>query len=126
MATLTLSCLLMTDAPRAALLVRLLVGAVFVSEGIQKFLFPGELGVGRFAKIGLPAPDLLAPFVGSVEITCGMLVLLGLLTRLAAGPLLAVMCVALHGRVLRWVEWRPIGRSPAEGIYSGGASGVVR
>jgi uncharacterized membrane protein YphA (DoxX/SURF4 family) len=87
--------LLRTDAPRAALLVRLIVGAVFLSEGIQKFLFPGELGVGRFAKIGLPAPDVLAPFVGTVEITCGTLVLLGLLTRLAALPLLAVMSVAL-------------------------------
>jgi uncharacterized membrane protein YphA (DoxX/SURF4 family) len=87
--------LLRTDAPRAALLVRLIVGAVFLSEGIQKFLFPGELGVGRFAKIGVPAPDVLAPFVGTVEITCGTLVLLGLLTRLAALPLLAVMSVAL-------------------------------
>jgi len=87
--------LLRSDAPRAALLVRLIVGAVFLSEGIQKFLFPGELGVGRFTKIGLPAPDVLAPFVGTVEITCGSLVLLGLLTRPAAVPLLAVMSVAL-------------------------------
>jgi uncharacterized membrane protein YphA (DoxX/SURF4 family) len=51
--------------------------------------------VGRFLKIGLPWPEILAPFVGSVEITCGVLVLLGLATRLAAVPLLCVMTVAL-------------------------------
>jgi uncharacterized membrane protein YphA (DoxX/SURF4 family) len=72
-----------------------MVGAVFVSEGIQKFLFPTQIGSGRFAKIGLPAPELLGPFVGGVEIIAGSLVLLGLGTRLAAVPLLAIMCVAL-------------------------------
>jgi len=41
----------------ALILIRLLVGAVFLSEGIQKFLFPGELGVGRFIKIGIPMPE---------------------------------------------------------------------
>ena len=43
-----------TNAPRATILIRLLVGAVFLSEGIQKFLFPATLGVGRFIKIGIP------------------------------------------------------------------------
>jgi len=51
--------------------------------------------VGRFTKIGLPSPDLLAPFVGLVEVTCGALLLAGLLTRLAAIPLVADMAVAL-------------------------------
>ena len=87
--------LLATQAPRAVILVRLIVGAVFLSEGIQKLLFPADLGVGRFAKIGLPAPGFLAPFVGSFEITCGALVLLGLFTRLAALPLIAIMLVAI-------------------------------
>jgi len=87
--------LLATQAPRAVVLVRLIVGAVFLSEGIQKFLFPAELGVGRFAKIGLPSPEFLAPFVGTFEITCGLLVLLGLFTRLAAVPLIIVMLVAI-------------------------------
>ncbi len=87
--------MLSTRAPAAAVLVRALVGAVFVSEGIQKFLVAAELGAGRFAKIGLPAPGFLAPFVGSFEIVCGTLVLLGLLTRLAAIPLLVVMLVAI-------------------------------
>jgi len=80
---------------RALLLVRILVGWVFVSEGLQKFLFPAQLGVGRFQKIGIPSPHLMAPFVGTVEIVCGTLLLIGLFTRLAAIPLLAVILVAI-------------------------------
>ena len=87
--------LLASDAPAAVLLIRLLVGAVFVSEGIQKFLFPADLGVGRFTKIGIPSPEVLAPFVGVVEIVGGLLLLLGLLTRLAALALLVDMLVAI-------------------------------
>ena len=87
--------LIRSDAPAAVILIRLLVGAVFLSEGIQKFLFPDELGAGRFLKVGLPLPELLGPFVGTFEIACGGLVLVGLLTRLAAIPLLIVMAVAL-------------------------------
>jgi putative oxidoreductase len=84
-----------THAPAAVVLVRLMVGAVFLSEGIQKLLFPAELGAGRFARIGLPAPELLGPFVGGFEITCGLLVLVGLATRLAAIPLITIMLVAI-------------------------------
>ena len=83
--------LIATRAPTATILVRLLVGAVFLSEGVQKFLYPAELGPGRFAKIGLPAPapEVLAPFVGGVEVVAGTLVLIGLLTRPAALALAA-------------------------------------
>jgi uncharacterized membrane protein YphA (DoxX/SURF4 family) len=80
---------------RALLLARLAAGCIFLSEGIQKFLFPEALGVGRFAKIGIPAPSLLAPFVGVVEIVCGALLIVGLLTRLAAVPLVVDMIVAI-------------------------------
>jgi uncharacterized membrane protein YphA (DoxX/SURF4 family) len=76
-------------------LIRLVVGAVFLSEGIQKFLYADALGVGRFIKIGIPAPEVLAPFVGVVEIVCGTLVLAGLYTRLAALPLIVNMLVAI-------------------------------
>lgn len=76
---------------RAVILIRILVGWVFVSEGIQKFLFPAALGVGRFAKLGLPQPAFLAPMVGAVEIACGLAVIFGLWTRLAAIPLLIVI-----------------------------------
>lgn len=87
-------------APNAILLIRLMVGAVFLSEGIQKFLFPAEVGAGRFAKIGLPSPEWLGPLVGGAEIVCGTLVLLGLLTRLAVIPLLTIMAVALYSTKL--------------------------
>lgn len=87
--------ILATNAPPATLLIRLMVGAVFLSEGIQKFLFPADVGAGRFAKIGLPSPETLGPFVGTFEILCGSLVLLGLLTRLAVLPLITIMLVAI-------------------------------
>lgn len=86
---------LLTDAPAAAWIIRLMVGGIFLSEGIQKFLFPADLAAGRFAKIGLPAPEVLGPFVGSVEVVCGLLVLLGLFTRIAAIPLLITILVAI-------------------------------
>ncbi len=84
-----------TDNASTTILIRLMVGAVFLSEGIQKFLFADELGAGRFAKIGLPNPDFLGPFVGTFEIVCGTLILLGMLTRLASIPLIIIMLVAI-------------------------------
>jgi uncharacterized membrane protein YphA (DoxX/SURF4 family) len=84
-----------TDAPAAVILIRLVVGGVFLSEGIQKFLYPDALGVGRFAKIGIPAPEIMAPFVGAFEIGCGVLILFGLLTRLAAIAMVVDMLVAI-------------------------------
>lgn len=84
-----------TDNAGSTIIIRLMIGAVFLSEGIQKFLFAEKLGAGRFEKIGLPNPDVLGPFVGAFEITCGLLVLLGLFTRLSAIPLLIIMLVAM-------------------------------
>jgi len=87
--------LLGSTAPAATILVRIAVGVVFVSEGIQKFIDPAALGAGRFAKIGIPAPEVMGPFVGVVETVCGTLVLVGLLTRLAAVPLVIDMIAAI-------------------------------
>jgi putative oxidoreductase len=84
-----------TNAPRATIFIRLLVGVVFLSEGIQKFLFPAALGVGRFTKIGIPAPEFFAPFVGVVEIVCGTLLIVGLFTRLDVIPLMIDISVAI-------------------------------
>lgn len=81
--------------PPAVILIRLLVGLVFFEEGIQKFLFPAVMGAGRFARIGIPAPEVMGPFVGAVEIICGALLVIGLLTRLAALPLLIDIAVAI-------------------------------
>lgn len=77
------------------ILIRLIVGTVFLSEGIQKFLFTDELGVGRFIKIGIPIPEFFAPFVGVFEILCGALILIGLFTRLASIPMIVNMIVAI-------------------------------
>jgi putative oxidoreductase len=87
--------LLATTAPAAVILVRLLVGAVFLSEGIQKFVFPDALGPGRFTKIGIPAPEMMANFVGVCETVCGVLFLVGLLTRFAAVTMIIDMLVAI-------------------------------
>lgn len=84
-----------TDNAKTTILIRLMVGVVFLSEGVQKFLFADTLGAGRFAKIGLPSPEFLGSFVGSFEIVCGSLILLGLLTRLASIPLIIIMLVAI-------------------------------
>lgn len=91
----TLDRLMHTNAPRATVLIRLMVGAVFLSEGIQKFLEPASRGAGRFASIGIPWPEVTGPFVGVVEILCGALLLAGLMTRLAAIPLIITMAVAI-------------------------------
>jgi uncharacterized membrane protein YphA (DoxX/SURF4 family) len=87
--------ILHTDAPSATILVRLLVGSVFFSEGIQKFLYQAELAAGRFEKIGIPFPQAMGPFVGGVETVCGALVIVGLLTRLASIALLIDSSVAI-------------------------------
>lgn len=84
-----------TKAPASVILIRILVGAVFLTEGIQKFLYPAENGVGRFAKIGIPSPEVMGPFVAIVEILFGTLILFGLLARLAAIPLIINMLVAI-------------------------------
>ena len=70
-------------------------GAKGTAVGIQKFLFPAIRGAGRFEKIGLPSPEFLGAFVGTFEIVCGALILLGLLTRLASVPTLVIMLVAI-------------------------------
>ena len=76
-------------------LLRLLVGWVFLSEGVQKLLFPAALGVGRFEKIGIPAPAFTGPFVGITECVCGALLIVGFFTVIAAIPLLVVIAVAI-------------------------------
>lgn len=87
--------ILNTNSSKTIILIRIMVGIVFLSEGIQKFLFADSLGSGRFAKIGLPSPEFLGSLVGLFEIICGVLILLGLITRLASIPLIAIILVAI-------------------------------
>ena len=82
------------NAPRATVLLRLMAGSVFLWEGILKFVYANQ-GVGRFTKLGFPFPDFTASFVGGFEIVGGLLILLGLGTRLVAVPFLIEMVVAM-------------------------------
>ncbi len=87
--------LISTDNSKSTIIIRIMVGIVFLSEGIQKFIFPAIRGAGRFEKIGLPSPEFLGTFVGMFEIVCGALILFGLLTRFATVPTLIIMIVAI-------------------------------
>jgi uncharacterized membrane protein YphA (DoxX/SURF4 family) len=78
-----------------SILPRLIVGLVFLSEGIQKFIIPELVGAGRFEKIGFTNPEFLAEFVASFEIVCGVLILIGFSVRIAAIPLFTIMITAL-------------------------------
>ena len=92
-----------TDYP--ALLIRFTVGLIFLSEGIQKWLFQDTLGRGRFEKLGIHPAGFWAPLTGSVEIICGLLVIVGFLTRLAVLPLLVVMIVAfITTKLPEWID----------------------
>lgn len=85
-----------STVPSSALfLLRLLVGWVFLVEGILKFMWPEQLGYGRFLKIGIPGAHFAAPIVGGIEILCGILIIVGLFTRFAAVLLLIDICVAI-------------------------------
>ena len=79
---------------RSIFLIRLAVGLIFLTQGILKYTDP-KMGVERFTRIGFPHPYFTAHFVGTFEIICGALVLIGLLTRLAAIPLLIIISTAI-------------------------------
>ncbi|MCP4054804.1 MAG: DoxX family protein [Mesoflavibacter sp.] len=84
-----------TDISKTTIIIRLMVGAVFLSEGIQKFLFPAIRGAGRFEKMGFSNPDIWGNLVGVCEILCGLLLLFGFFTRVAALGMLINMTVAI-------------------------------
>src|SRR5262249_17082938 len=83
------------DRARSFLVLRLAVGIIFLSEGIQKFLFPDELGIGRFAKIGIPGSQCARSIRGHRGDLGGSLLTVGLLTRLVCLPMLFSMLVAI-------------------------------
>ena len=83
-----------TDGPTATILIRLMAGSVFLWEGILKFVYPNQ-GVGRFTKLGFPAPHFTATADGWLEIVGGILLLTGLMTRLIAVPFMIEMIVAM-------------------------------
>lgn len=87
--------LLYTDTAKTTMLIRLMVGIVFLSEGIQKYIFPALRGAGRFETIGFPSPEFFGYFVGGFEMLCGALIIVGFLTRYASIPLIIIMIVAI-------------------------------
>jgi len=89
-----------TNAPAPVALIRFAVGLVFLTEGPLKFLYPDKLGTGRFLKIGIPVAQFMGPFVGGIEIVCGGFLILGLLTRLAAIPLIIDISTAISGLLM--------------------------
>jgi putative oxidoreductase len=101
------------DGPTATLLLRLMAGAVFVSEGIMKFVFPNQ-GVGRFTKLGFPLPHLTASLIGAWEIVGGLLLIVGLLTRGAAILFAIEMVVAvLSTKIGLYLGTSPLPLPPA-------------
>jgi putative oxidoreductase len=84
-----------TDTDKATILIRFIVGYIFIMEGIQKFVYSETLGVGRFIKIGIPYAEIMAPLVGTFEIIFGFFILVGFVTRLAAIPQIIIMLTAL-------------------------------
>jgi putative oxidoreductase len=86
--------ILSTAYDNRAILIRLIVGLVFLSEGIQKYLYPELVGTGRFEKIGFSDPAFWAYFAATFEIICGSLILIGLLTRIGVIPLFIIMITA--------------------------------
>jgi len=102
-----------TDGPAATLLLRLMAGGVFLSEGILKFVYANQ-GVGRFTKLGFPWPAATATFVGGLEIAGGLLLLAGLCTRLIAVPFVIEMIVAiLTTKVALYLGTSPLPLPPA-------------
>src|SRR5208282_2898513 len=83
-----------TEAPRSVLVVRIAVGLIFFTQGILKYIDP-NMGVVRFTRIGFSHPYFTARFVGTFEILCGLLVVVGLWTRLVSIPLLIVITTAI-------------------------------
>jgi putative oxidoreductase len=92
------------------ILIRVIVGVVFLTEGILKFVYPGELGTGRFAHIGLPFPHVLAPFVGAVEIAAGGALILGFYAGDAALLLLVLILTAIVTTKVPILLGHPLGR----------------
>ena len=97
------------------ILIRVIVGVVFLTEGILKFVYPGELGAGRFAHIGLPFSHVLAPCVGAVEIAAGGALILNVYAGDAALLLLVVILTAIVTTKAPILIGHPLGRfAPAK------------
>ena len=109
------------DGPASIALLRAMAGGVFLWEGILKFVYANQ-GVGRFTKLGFPFPAETATFAGALEIVGGTLLLLGLLTRVAAIPFIVEMLVAmLTTKIALYVGHSPLPPPSAPPLVGGWA-----
>jgi putative oxidoreductase len=76
------------------LAVRIVVGWVFLWSGWTKLNALPRM-IENFREWGIPAPELFTPLASGIEFVCGILLLIGLLTRFAAVPMMIVMLVAI-------------------------------
>ena len=102
-----------TDGYKEIIIIRLMAGGVFLSEGILKFVYPNQ-GVGRFTKLGFPFPELTAHTVASLEIVGGLLLLFGLMTRITSFYFILQMIVAvLTTKIALYYGTSPLPMPPA-------------
>jgi putative oxidoreductase len=87
--------ILSTEDDNKIIIVRLIVGLIFMSEGIQKYMIVTMMGPAFFKEIGFDYPMFWAYFTGAFEISCALLILFGFLTRMASIPLIIIMITAL-------------------------------
>jgi putative oxidoreductase len=110
-----------TSAPKATLALRLMAGAVFFWEGLLKFAYVNQ-GVGRFTKLGMPMPEVLAPAIALLEIGGGFMLMTGLGTRLISLPFIIEMIVAmLSTKISLYHGTSPLPAPPAPPIMGGWA-----
>lgn len=86
--------ILKTENDNKLIFIRIITGLIFISEGIQKYLIVSMLGTSYFQEIGFGHPMFWAYFAGAFEILCGIMILIGLFTRLASIPLMVIMITA--------------------------------
>jgi putative oxidoreductase len=105
-----------TSAPKSALVIRLMAGGVFFWEGLLKFAYANQ-GVGRFTKLGMPVPEVLAPAIAVLEIGGGLLLMSGLGTRLISVPFIVEMIVAmLSTKISLYLGTSPLPKPPSPPI----------
>jgi len=81
-------------AGRWAALTRWVAGVIFLGFGIAKFS-DNATELASFRHYPLPAPEAFVYLAGVIETGCGLLLVMGLLTRLAALALAADMTGAI-------------------------------
>jgi putative oxidoreductase len=110
-----------TSGPKATLALRLMAGGVFFWEGLLKFAYANQ-GVGRFTKLGMPMPEVLAPAIAVLEIVGGLLLMSGLGTRLISVPFIIEMIVAmLSTKITLYLGTSPLPAPPAPPVMGGWA-----